>query len=328
MIRETSSPLLSFTVLALVTLSLVPRAIAAAPAPAPTPSTNVPPAAPALTANAPKINGAEVEEAKGQVIGLNFKDASTLTADDYKQIRQLVGLKKLAFAHGPDDASLKILAGMPAIETFTTNGSRFTDAGLATFATFPALQNLTFFHPGRGITGTGFAALAALPHLESFTLGGTTSFSDPGLAAVAQCPHLKGLRFWHVGVTSEGVRALLALKELKSLTLGQQLDMKGKATLNDDAVAVVAQLTSLEMLTLQESRLSLAALSKLKQLTNLKQLTLTDMDMSESDVDALKKELPKVAIHWTLPVDRRRIDALFGPSPNAPAAVPAPPAAK
>jgi hypothetical protein len=287
------------------------------------PATNAPAAAaakaPASAPDATKINGAEAIETKGQMTGLNFKDASTLTEADYKQIRQLEGLKALSFAKGPDDASLKILAGMPSIETFTTNGSHFTDAGLATFATFPALQNLTFFHPGRDITGTGFAALSSLPHLEGFSIGGTTSFSDPGLAAVATFPHLKELRFWHVGVTSDGVKALLALKELKSLMLGQQLDSKGKATLNDDSVAVVAQLSSLESLTLQEARLSPAALSKLKQLPNLKRLTLDSIDISESDVAALKQQLPKVDIKWTAPTDRRRIDALFGPSANAPA---------
>ncbi len=250
---------------------------------------------------------------KGQMTGLSFKDASGLTDADFKQIRQLEGLKMLSFAHGPNDAQLKILAGMPAIETFTTNGSPLTDAGLATLTTFPALKNLTFFHPGKNLTGTGLEALAAMPHLASFSLGGTTKFTDPGLAAVAKLSHLTELRFWHTGVTSEGVKAVLALKELKSLTLGQQLDAKSKATLNDDAVAVVAQLTSLEMLTLQESRLSLAALTKLKQLPKLKRLMLTGIELSDSDLTALKQQLPKVDIIWTAPVDKRRIDTLFGP---------------
>jgi len=329
MIRETSFRLLSFIVLALAILTFEPRVNADAPAPAP--ATNAPdsvaaPAAPASPTDVTKINGVEVEQTKGQITGLNIKDASILTEADYKQIRQMEGLKKLGFGKGPDDATLKLLAGMPNVENFSSNGSHFTNDGLATFATFPALQNLTFFHPGKDFTGTGLAPLAALPHLESFSIGGTTSFSDPGLTTVATFPHLTGLRFWHVGVTSEGVKALLSLKELKSLMLGQQLDSKGKATLNDDSVAVVAQISTLESLTLGEARLSLAALTKLSQLPNLKRLTLDSIDISESDVAALKKALPKVDIKWTAPTDRRRIDALFGPpggAPPTPAPIPA-----
>jgi hypothetical protein len=210
-------------------------AVAAPPASAP--------AAPAPGAiDATKIAGAEAVETKGQMTGLSFKDATTLTEADYKQIRKMEGLKSLAFAHGPDDASLKILSGMPAIETFTTNGAHLTDAGVATLATFPALQTLTFFHPGQVFTGTGLAALATLPHLESFSLGGSQKFTDAGLAAVATFPHLTALRIWHTAVTGDGVKALLALK-LKSLMLGQTLDMKSKAALTDDSVAVVAGAT-------------------------------------------------------------------------------------
>ena len=284
--------------------------------------------APAAAASAPttpgaprdvtKIDGVEIEQTKGQVTGLNIKDASTLTEADYKQIRKMEGLTKIGFGKGPDDATLQLLAGMPNVQAFSSNGSHFTNDGLANFASFPALQTLTFFHPGKEFTGLGLAPLATLPHFESFSIGGTTSFSDAGLATVASFPHLKALRFWHVGVTSEGVKALLSLKELNSLMLGQNLDMKGKPTLDDDSLAVVAQLTSLESLNLQESRLSLAALSKLKQLPNLKRLTLDSIDISQSDVDALKLQLPKVNITWTAPKDRRRIDALFG----APAAKP------
>jgi hypothetical protein len=120
------------------------------------------------------------------------------------------------------------------------------------------------------------------------------------------------------------VKALLALKQLKSLTLGQQGVTTFPATLNDDAVAVVAQLTSLESLNLQEARLSLAALTKLKQLPNLKRLTLDTIDISPADIDALKQQLPKVDIKWIAPTDMRRINALFGPSPtaNAPSSPP------
>jgi len=108
---------------------------------------------------------------------------------------------------------------------------------------------------------------------------------------------------------------LRALKELKSLTLGQRLSSKPPVTLNDEAVAVIAELSSLEALTLQEARLSLPALLRLKQLPNLKRLTLDGIDIPEGDIATLRQELPKTEIKWTAPNDsgQHRIEGLFGP---------------
>jgi len=265
------------------------------------------------SAAAAKINGAEIVETKNVLTGLNFKNSKELTEVDYRQIRQLEGLKSLSFGAGLDDAGFKILAGMPALENFTTNG-HVSDEGVRSLATFKALRTVTFFHPG-DFQGTGLAALSTLPNLESFSVGGTLSFADPGMAVVAGLTHLKGLRVWHTGVTTEGVKALRALKELKSLTLGQRLSSKPPVTLNDEAVAVIAELSSLEALTLQEARLSLPALLRLKQLPNLKRLTLDGIDIPEGDIATLRQELPKTEIKWTAPNDsgQHRIEGLFGP---------------
>jgi len=274
-------------------------------------------AADPATAEAAKIRGAETIETKNVLTGLNFKEPKDLTPEDYQQIRRLESLKSLSFGAGLDDAALKILAGMPALESFTTNGATISDEGASAFASFPALRNLTFFHPGKAFQGTGLTALATLPNFESFSVGGSSTFADPGLVAVAGLTHLKALRVWHTGGTLEGVKALRALKELKSLLLGQSLAMKPPALLDDNTVAVLAELTSLESLTLQEARLSLPALSRLKQLPNLKRLTLDNIDIPESDIALLKQELPNAAIQWTAPSEgaKRRITALFGPAP-------------
>ena len=310
---------MSVRLIVIVVATLISYRFAVALDPAPS---NPPPANGAPANSAPvdpsKINGAEVIKTGNVVTGLNFKDCSTLTDADYQQIRQLTGLKTLAFAHGPNDASLKIIAGMPAIESITTNGMNVSDAGLALFATFKNLHTLTMFHPGKDFPGTGFVALASLPDLESMTVGGSLAFANPGMAAVAQLSHLKAFRTWHTGVTLEGVKSLTALKNLKSLTLGQRLAQKGPPTLNDDAVAVLAGIPSLEELNLMEARLSLSSLSKLQQLPNLKHLKLDGIEISESDIATLKQQLPKVQIIWNPPneADKKRIDGIFGTPPG------------
>ena len=277
-------------------------------------------AADPASVEAAKIHGAEIIETKNVLTGLNFKEPKNLTPEDYHQIRRLESLKSLSFGAGLDDAALKILAGMPSLESFTTNGATLSDEGAAALALFPSLRNLTFFHPGKAFQGTGLSALAALPNFESFSVGGSTTFSDPGMTAVAGLPHLKALRVWHTGGTIEGVKTWRALKELKSLLLGQSLPMKPPALLDDNTVAVLAEFSSLESLTLQEARLSLAALARLKQLPNLKRLTLDNIDIPESDIALLKQELPNAVIQWTAPSEgaQRRIVALFGPAPSGP----------
>jgi hypothetical protein len=280
----------------------------------------------AQVADVSQIPGAEVTKTGNVITGLSIKDCKVLTAADYQLIRQTESLKSLSFAHGPDDASLKILAGLPAIESFGTNGAAFSDEAVGTLATFKTLQGLTFFHPGKSFTGTGLAALAALPNLHNLTVAGSLAFADPGMAAVGQLSHLKAFRTWHSGVTIAGVKALGSLKELTTLTVGQRLANKPPTTINDDTIAVLATFSSLESLSVSEARLSLTALSKLSQIPNLKSLSLSEIDISDSDLASLKQRLPKTQIKWTAPGPggQKRIDSLFGPSvaSTAPVATP------
>ena len=75
---------------------------------------------------------------------------------------------------------------------------------------------------------------------------------------------------------------------------------------------MLASMTSLESLTLMEARLSLNALARLKELPKLKSLNLDGVIISESDLEALKQQLPKVNVRWNKPSDaiRQRIEAL------------------
>jgi hypothetical protein len=276
--------------------------------------------APALSASnadieaALKAKGAEPVESKGALTGLSFRDCTGLTAGDCQQIHQLSHLKSLSFGKGFNDAELKALGAMPELETLNANGMEVSDAGIGALAQSPNLKSIAIFHPGKGFTGAGLAALAKLPRLERLTVAGSTEFADAGMAAVASLGQLKEFRTWHSGVTLEGVKKLPALKQLTSLTLGQRLSRTPPTTLSDEAIAVLADCSSLEALNLQEARLTLSALGQLKKLPKLKRLTLDGIDLPEADVTALKAQLASVDIRWTAPNGpaKQRIDALFG----------------
>lgn len=260
-----------------------------------------------------KSKGAEIAETKGVATGLAFADCSKLTAGDYAQIRQVASVKTLSFGKGFDDAGLKAIGAATGIETLSTNGMDVSDEGLRALAEWKGLKSFAVFHPGKRLTGTGLAALAALPHFERLTVAGSVTFADEGMAAVATITQLKNFRTWHSGVTAEGVKKLAALKNLTSINLGQRLSYTPPVTLSDAALPVLAELPLLEDVTLGEARLTLGALSQLTKLTHLKRLTLDGIEIAESDIAVLKQQLPKTDVRWTAPSEagKKRIGALF-----------------
>jgi hypothetical protein len=110
------------------------------------------------------------------------------------------------------------------------------------------------------------------------------------------------------------VKKLKDLPNLKQLTLGQRLAYKPPTTLSDETLAVLAEMKTLETLQLEEARLKPEALRRLKEVPELKKLVLEGIDIPEADIEALRRDMPKVEIKWTRPneVYMKRIQALFG----------------
>ena len=261
-----------------------------------------------------RIKGAEITESKGVITAITFKDASKLTDADFERLTRLRHLKLLSVSNGLDDARLAQLANVTTLEYLQTNLAQISDDGVKPLANLQNLKNLKFFHPGKSFSGAGLAHLAAMPNLERLTIAGSLEFNDAGMAAVAKLTRLTEFRTWHAGATNEGVKMLKELKNLESLYLGQRLTYKLPACPTDETIAIVAEMTSLESLQLDEARLSLGALRQLKQLPVLKKLTLGGIEIAKEDVERLRQELPKTKIEWTQPneVYQKRIRALFG----------------
>ncbi len=248
-----------------------------------------------------KAKGVTFTETKGQVTGLTLKKDPGLTEADYQQIRQLTHLKSFSCTIGFDDAALKAVAGLPELELFSANGAALTDEGLRTLASFKALKRVAYFHPPKGLKGTGLSALAELPGLEHVTMAGSTDFADEGMAAIGKLTQLKELRTWHYGVSAGGLQSLQSLKGLKSLMLGQRLGTSQPPTLTDDTMPLLTGLASLESLSLGEARLSLKGLGQLKKLPHLKKLTLDAVLIPEAELAQLKTLLAPVEIKHTAP---------------------------
>lgn len=261
-----------------------------------------------------KEKGAVIGESKGVVTSLDAKDCTKWTEEDFRNLGKLSQLKNLSLGPGVSDATLTLLGGLAELDTLQTNLPTVTDEGVKSLLLLKKLKNAKFFHPGKGFTGTGLAQLAEHPSLDRITVAGSLAFGDEGMAALGKLTNLKEVRTWHAGQTIEGVKKLRELKNLKHLTLGQRLAYAPPTTVSDEAVAVVAELKSLETLQLEEARLKFDALIRLKQLPELKKLVLEGIDIPEADVERLRGELSKVEIKWTKPNETylKRIRALFG----------------
>jgi len=202
------------------------------------------------------------------------------------QLKELKSLTLNGQCRGLTDETLPYLSGLTKLEELATDGIQVTDAGLAGFAALTNLRSLSFFHPSfgmQGFDGSGFAALKSLARLERLTIAGTP-FDDKGMVAVAQIAQLQDFRTWHTYQSSAGNESLAKLPKLKSLWLGQRLRRydvgSNAASLDDSTLALLAKLTTLETVTLDEARLSLAALRQLQELPRLRKLELRRIDKS------------------------------------------------
>jgi hypothetical protein len=273
----------------------------------------------APTADELKALGGQVKETAGAVTELSFKDCSKLGEAEFKLIGQATTLKKLTLygsCHGLTDATLPLLAGLTNLEELGTDGVKLSDDGFKGFAAFVNLRSLAFFHPSwafKEFTGAGLAHLKTLEKLERLTFAGSTA-GDDALAAVGQLTQLHEFRTWHTAQTQKGNEQLLKLMKLTGIHLGQRLPPYGKecpASFDDSTLAILAQIPTLESVSVSEARLSAAGLTKLKALPKLKAVKIEQTDISAADVEAVRAALPGVKIDFK-PLSDKDKDELIG----------------
>jgi len=251
--------------------------------------------------------GGKVTLKDGVINAVTFNDCSKLGEPEMEAIGKLISLKTLTL-YGKcrilNDATVHHLKGLTQLENLSTEGAELGDAGLEGLTALVNLRSLSFFHLSLGnkaFTGRGFAHLKKIPNLQKLTAAGIY-MGDEGFAAIAEITQLQDLRTWHTYQTQSANAHLARMPNLTGLQMGQRLprrnadSTRAPVSLSDESLPIFATMTKLQSLNLGEAALSLDALRKLKALPSLKTLTLHDMELSEGDLEQLKKDLPTVKV--------------------------------
>lgn len=120
------------------------------------------------------------------------------------------------FTVNVNDADLKHLSSLPAIEGLDLVGTSVTDAGLAHLAPLQTLRYLGL--GGTGITGKGIRQLQHLPNLERLWLQ-AVSIRDEDFGSLAALPRLDAIHFRSTLISDAAVPYLEALPSLKHVYL-------------------------------------------------------------------------------------------------------------
>ena len=259
--------------------------------------------------------GAKVTETAGVVTQVNVK-CDAFTEADFRTLGSFTTIKDLTISgKSITDETLALLTGLTELERLSSDGIQLTDAGYKHFTAFQKLKSLSFFHPAfrsEKFTGSGLAQLKALPKLERLTFAGSTA-GDAAMEAIGQLTQLKEFRTWHTAQTQAGNAHLLKLTNLTGLRIGQRLPSWGKdspISFDESTLEVIAQIKTLESLELTEARLSAKIIAHLKALPKLTKLKIETVDISATDVEAIRAALPNCKVDFK-PMSEAEKEALL-----------------
>lgn len=163
------------------------------------------------------------------------------------------------------DGAFDRLSALTGLKSLSVGGNKITDAGLSGLRLLPQLTKLDVSGAQRtdsgmwaaSVTDQGLDTMAALTRLESLNLQGT-KISDAGFPKLVPLKNLKELS---IGKTQLSARSLAALKQLPRI---ERLSLYGDVKIDDQAIAILADLPALSWVDLQGTKVTKAGAAKLK----------------------------------------------------------------
>ena len=174
----------------------------------------------------------------------------------------------------------------PRVFSVSLRDTAATDRDLELLRSLPHIRNLDLARTN--ITDKGLEIVGRQSQLRSLTLLGP-KFGDDGVSHLRHL-RLERLSLWKTTVTDRGVRHLREMTTLQNLVLDE-------TRITDGALEDVGQLTNLEeWLGLTHTQVTDAGLVHLTRLKKLKVLNLIGTTVSPKGVRTLRQELPDASI--------------------------------
>ena len=259
------------------------------------------------------VNSGLLAQLKPLEVGEIFCLGEKLTNEGFDTIAGFQHLQKLnGVMLRVSAANLKKLAALPRLRQLQVlpEGEITGDA----LKGFPRIEEFKFFSADK-ISDDAFEQLALLPSLKTLGIGGTAitnealrrlsgsksivalplvgrTYSNEALRFVGQMESLRELQFINPGIGGDGLRHLTAVRHLEKIYLhvGPQLD--------DDALAALGELSTLESLGIVSDAITDAGIARLNRLVGLRGLNLMGSGITGAGLNSLtdSKKVSALAI--------------------------------
>jgi Leucine-rich repeat (LRR) protein len=200
-----------------------------------------------------------------------------VTDDDLKELTGCPKLRKLDLnCTGVTGVGLAALA-RSSLEVITMLGGG-SDEGLQVISTIKSLREI---HCSVSCTGKTLRALARLKHLRVLNLYGVHDFSAEDLRPLVQLPELRELRLRGIAARRDTMPIVSQMSGLRALDFGAD------KTVNDEWLACLENLTSLERLNLASTSVTDLGVQRLARLGNLRELDLSALPITDAGLQNL-----------------------------------------
>jgi hypothetical protein len=178
------------------------------------------------------------------------------------------------------DELLKKISGLPGLKKLRMKKTQATDEGLRHIGKMSKLEEL-YIRDARAVTDKGVSHLSNLAQLKHISIS-FSNLTNDSLVLLSGLPSIEEVDLQGNHFSDEGLARLNGKDRLKTLCIGI-----GAVQITDAGVAHLRCFNKLEMLELQQSRVTGHGLVQLMGLPSLKKLVLRGIGTSDADVQRL-----------------------------------------
>ncbi len=218
----------------------------------------------------------------------------------FEHLTNMVLLRSLDIGHSRvNDDNFERLAELPNMERLSFGGNKMSGSALPLLKLLPKLCELSIGGQQRTDSGLwsvsvgdfNIGNIAELASLKMLDLSDTT-ITDSGVAQLARLDKLETLNLNRTKLTGKGVATLAGIRSLRHLKLAQS------GSIDDSVLLALETFTNLEVLELQESRISFDGLMRYSPSRRLRKLFIGGTPLTAEQVEAVRLRLPGCYISW------------------------------